>query len=217
MLLQASHTEAGIRPMACSLPKIAPHKQKPTADSSSAATVIRPTNTQDSVGAPTEYATTAATDRVAPMACANRLGGPGTNFGGPIRGAITFVASCPNGENLGPEATLARKPSANAHSSHGVWNTSVAVQSTTTIAATERAAYSFTGLGNVSSFEAAMLIRLPCSTARLVDAVTRPAGAPQHTPTRVPTSPAHQMFRDRPTRFPGQLARPAVPHEEADN
>jgi hypothetical protein len=34
----------------------------------------------------------------------------------------------------------------------------VAVQSSTTIAATDRAAYSFTGLGNFSSFEAATLI-----------------------------------------------------------
>jgi len=52
MSLQASHTDAGIRPIACSLPKIAQPRQNPTTDSSVAATVIIPTSTHDTVGAP---------------------------------------------------------------------------------------------------------------------------------------------------------------------
>src|SRR6476469_9138428 len=92
------------------------------------------------------------------MAWANRFGGPGTNRAGPSRGAMTLVANWPKSENLGPDATLATNPSANGHSSHGVWNTSVAIQSTTTIPATDRAANSLTGFGNVSNFVVAILI-----------------------------------------------------------
>ncbi len=91
------------------------------------------------------------------MACAKRLGGPGTSLGGPKRGAITLVASCPNGENRGPEATLATNPRASGQSSHGVRKTSVAMHSSTTMPATDRAAYSLTGFGNVRSFFMALL------------------------------------------------------------
>ncbi len=49
MSLQASHTEAGIRPMACSRPKATQPRQSPKADSRKAAAAIRPTNTQGSV------------------------------------------------------------------------------------------------------------------------------------------------------------------------
>jgi len=52
MSLQASHTEAGIRPMACSRPKATQPRQSPKADSRKAATEIRPTNTQGSVEDP---------------------------------------------------------------------------------------------------------------------------------------------------------------------
>src|SRR3954464_8657849 len=83
------------------------------------------------------------------MLCANRLGGPGTSFAGPKRGAITLVANCPKGENLGPAATRSRKPTANAQIHHCVWKASVKAVSVTTIPATERAAYSLTGFGNV--------------------------------------------------------------------
>jgi len=94
------------------------------------------------------------------MVCANRLGGPGTSLAGPSRGAITLVASWPNGENLGPEATLATNPRASGQSGHEVRTTSVAIHSSTTMPATERAAYSFTGFGNVSNLLTPILISL---------------------------------------------------------
>jgi hypothetical protein len=52
MSLQASQTDAGIRPTDCSLAKIAQPRQNPTTDSSVAATVIIPTSTHDTGGAP---------------------------------------------------------------------------------------------------------------------------------------------------------------------
>src|SRR6195952_5183039 len=83
------------------------------------------------------------------MDWANRFGGPGTNLAGPNRGAITLVANCPKGEYLGPAATRSRNPMASAHSSHSLRKTSVSAVSTTTMPATERAAYSLTGFGKV--------------------------------------------------------------------
>jgi len=91
-------------------------------------------------------------DSTAPMACANRFGGPGTSRGGPRRGAMMRVASRPNGEKRGPEANRSRNPMASAQRSHSVRSATVRTDNTTTNPATTRAAYSFTGFGNVSSF-----------------------------------------------------------------
>jgi len=52
MSLQASHTDAGINPIACSLPKMAQPRQNPNTDSRKAAAVIIPTSIHDTVGAP---------------------------------------------------------------------------------------------------------------------------------------------------------------------
>jgi energy-coupling factor transporter ATP-binding protein EcfA2 len=52
MSLQASHTDAGINPIACSLPKMAQPRQNPNTDSRNAAAVIIPTSIHDTVGAP---------------------------------------------------------------------------------------------------------------------------------------------------------------------
>jgi hypothetical protein len=46
----------------------------------------------------------------APIPWANRLGGPGTGFGAPSRGATTRLASAPSGDNRGPVSTRAQNP-----------------------------------------------------------------------------------------------------------
>ena len=72
---------------------------------------IMPTSIQLIQAAPRKYATIAPTDSVAPMACANRFGGPGTSFGGHgSRGTITRVTSWPHGDSDGPVATRATNP-----------------------------------------------------------------------------------------------------------
>ena len=53
--------------------------------------------------------TKAVAEKINPIVCAKRLGGPGTNLVGlPNAGTITLVASRPIGLKVGPVATLAR-------------------------------------------------------------------------------------------------------------
>ena len=79
--------------------KIVQPRQNPNADSSVAATTIAASATSAAGCWPKPTAQTAAvTDRTAPIPCANRLGGPGTYFGGrPRRGVTTRVANWPSG------------------------------------------------------------------------------------------------------------------------
>ena len=53
--------------------------------------------------------TKAVAEKINPIVCAKRLGGPATNLVGlPNAGTMTFVASRPMGLKVGPVATLAR-------------------------------------------------------------------------------------------------------------
>ena len=55
--------------------------------------------------------TKAVVEKISPIVCAKRLGGPATNLVGlPNAGTITLVASRPMGLKVGPDATLARNP-----------------------------------------------------------------------------------------------------------
>ena len=80
----------------------------PNTDSSVAATTSRATSTSAAVGAPAIHATRAAVEKVAPMAWAKRLGGPGTGRGGSrgrdAGGELTEWAQARTGEDAGPEA-----------------------------------------------------------------------------------------------------------------
>ena len=119
---------------------------------------------------------------------------------------MTLVANCPNGENLGPDATRATNPSASGHSSHSVRKIRVRMQSATTMPATDRAAYSLTGFGNLSNFVAALLIwRTHCSRRDVIGR-RRPRREPGFFPGgesaldvhNVGVSPRDQLGRDRP-------------------
>lgn len=101
-----------------STPKIAQPRQNANTDSSVAATTIRPSSTYAAPELPNpKYATTAATEMVAPMPWANRFGGPGTYFAGnDSRGVITLVTSCPSGLSVGPVSTRATNPYASGMS-----------------------------------------------------------------------------------------------------
>ncbi len=87
-------------------------RQMANADSRRAARAIVATTAQVAPDWPNPYqSTTAAVDRVAPMAWANRLGGPATGFGGQgSRGATSRVATRPSGLSLGPASTRAQNP-----------------------------------------------------------------------------------------------------------
>src|SRR5262249_22361944 len=108
----ASQTASGMTPAFISRANALQPRQYPKIDSSPAATTMKPANTIDTPTAPKpNRATTAAMVKVAPMAWANRLGGPGVGFGSSgTRGTITRVASWPSGLNRGPEATRATNP-----------------------------------------------------------------------------------------------------------
>ena len=55
--------------------------------------------------------TIAVNDKIRPIACANRFGGPGTSRGVmPMRGTSTRVARSPVGLRVGPVNTRAAKP-----------------------------------------------------------------------------------------------------------
>ncbi len=93
------------------------------------------------------------------MLCANLLGGPATNLGWTGNfGAIYSDAKRPSGLKRGPAATLARNPYSITSTSGWNPDTTVASASSTTPAATERAAYSLTGLGKVNVFDICDLI-----------------------------------------------------------
>ena len=94
----------------------------------------------------------AASDSVAPMPWAKRLGGPGTGRGATgSRGVITRVTSCPRGLSVGPVRTRARNPYAITAVSHGCSSTIASALINTTPAATRRADTSLTGSGKVKS------------------------------------------------------------------
>jgi len=83
-----------------------------------------------------------------PIPCANRLGGPGTNFGLPRkRGAKTRCANQPSGLSFGPVSTRATNPYAIGTSSQYQPVARTSAQDAATTAATVRAAFSFTGFG----------------------------------------------------------------------
>jgi protein-tyrosine-phosphatase len=86
-------------------------------------------------------------EKQTPIACAKRLGGPGTRRGGPRRGATTLVASWPSGLSVGPVSTRAQKPYASGTNIQGLRRPNAATHITTTPPATTRAATSLTGFG----------------------------------------------------------------------
>lgn len=90
-----------------------------------------------------------ATVSAAPMPCAKRLGGPGTNFGRPSFGARKRWAIHPSGDSRGPARTRPIKPVARITSATGDWVTKVSAVKRTTPPATILAARSLTGFGKL--------------------------------------------------------------------
>src|SRR5919108_6579914 len=117
MSVHSAQISAGITPARISRPNTWQPTQNANTDSSVAAATSRTSRAVTTPSAPTASATTAAVVIVAPSACANRLGGPETVFGGPSRGAITPLASAPSGDSLGPVTTRAQKPKASGDTS----------------------------------------------------------------------------------------------------
>ena len=104
------HTDAGISPARMSRPNAWQPRQNATIDSSPAATTSSASSTSAAVVAPASTRIPAAVVKAAPMPWANRLGGPGTYFGRPSRGAATRIANRPRGLRGGPVSTRAQKP-----------------------------------------------------------------------------------------------------------
>ena len=87
-----------------------------------------------------------------PISWANLLGGPGTRFSFfKTKGTTNLVAICPIGLSVGPVNNLATKPYSSKAESHVDPVMSIPMTSSRTINATDRAAYSFTGLGKENS------------------------------------------------------------------
>ena len=85
-----------------------------------------------------------------PTNWANLFGGPGTGFSGIRRtGTMSCVAIKPIGLNVGPVSTLAIKPYTRKINNQGSPVKIVAIAKANTMAATDLAATSFTGLGKL--------------------------------------------------------------------
>ena len=86
----------------------------------------------------------------APIPCANLFGGPGQYFGFKFNlGTKTRVTNCPSGLKVGPVPTRATNPYVSGIKTQ-IWSNATIVKLIqTTPAATSRAEYSFTGLGNL--------------------------------------------------------------------
>jgi hypothetical protein len=85
--------------------------QKPTKASSEAAPKSIAVSTQAAACSEhPNHRISADKENASPIAWANRLGGPATRRGAPMRGAATRVANCPSGLSFGPESTRAAKP-----------------------------------------------------------------------------------------------------------
>src|SRR5436305_15347832 len=117
-------------------------------DSSPAAATNRISTTSAAVCEAANASTSAVVDITAPIAWANRFGGPGTGLRSPSRGAIRFWAIQPSGLSVGPVSTRAQKPYAIGISSQYQPVARVTMTPTSTTPATTRAAFSLTGLGN---------------------------------------------------------------------
>lgn len=149
MSVHCAQTPSGTRPTRISRPKTLHPRQSANTASSVAATMTATRNTSPATASPKPRASTApAPVMTAPMPCAKRLGGPGTSFAGPIRGASTFVASSASGLRLGPATTRATKPTARTASSQCAEVTSATAAISATQPATTRAAFSLTVAGN---------------------------------------------------------------------
>jgi len=124
--------------------------QRPNAASSVAKTAITPSSPDAARCEPAPYQRiVAATVKSAPIACANRLAGPGEyRCATGSRGVTTVVANLPSGLRVGPVSTRARNPYASTGTSHPCWNATDTTASTATTPATVRADVSLTGFGN---------------------------------------------------------------------
>ena len=89
-------------------------------------------------------------DTINPTNWANLFGGPGTGFSGISRtGTTSRVAIRPIGLNVGPVSTLATKPYTRNSNNQSSPVKIVAMAKANTMAATDLAATSFTGLGKL--------------------------------------------------------------------
>ena len=152
MSLHSSQISAGINPHFINRPKITQPRQKPANASRLAATVSPAINTYDTVGAPSAHATDAPTVNTAPIPCANRFGGPGTNrCSRRMRGVMNRVTMVPHGLSVGPVHTRATKPYVNGTRTHHSRTIRNNTDCATAPAATNRAEVSFTGFGKLNS------------------------------------------------------------------
>lgn len=112
MSLHSAQTSSGITPRRINRANALQPRHRANTDSSVAATARAPSTIQAASGASKTSASAAAvTENTAPIACAKRLGGPGTGFASSgNRGTMTRVTSWPSGLNVGPAATRAAKP-----------------------------------------------------------------------------------------------------------
>jgi hypothetical protein len=123
-------------------------RQKAKIASSPAATTMATRNATPAASTPNPSARTAPVPVIAaPIACAKRFGGPDTSFGGPSRGAATFVANSASGLSDGPATTRSTKPTASTASSHSHPVASAMSAIAITQPATTRAAFSLTVAG----------------------------------------------------------------------
>ena len=79
MSAHSRHTDSGMTPIRISAANALHPRQMPNTDSSVAATINSPMSRSANPSAPRTQATRAAVVTVVPIACANRLGGPGTS------------------------------------------------------------------------------------------------------------------------------------------
>src|SRR6202789_3031999 len=152
MSAHSAQTCSGTSPSPISSANTRQPRHSPSTDSRPAATTSNPSTTSAAVPSPsTSPSTSAAEDIAAPIAWANRFGGPGTGRARPSAGAIRFWAVHPSGLRVGPVRTRAQNPYASGIVSQYQPVINVNALSATTPEATVRAAFSLTGFGNASS------------------------------------------------------------------
>lgn len=152
--MQRSHTSSGTNPIFISSEKVLHPAQKPKADSKKAKIARTTSNVCAIDGISSNKKINAPVEKQTPIAWANCLGGPATNLLDFIILVVRIrVDSCPIGLKDGPVSILAQKPYARNIASGNHKVIIVPMVRRKTHAATERAAYSFTGCGKENIFD----------------------------------------------------------------
>ncbi len=111
MSAHSEHTLCGINPSLIMIAKVLQPRQNPAAASRKAAAARIPSATHVPACHPgTNQKMAAMLDRPAPIAWANRFGGPATGFGFAKSGATSLDASALAGLSFGPVKARAQKP-----------------------------------------------------------------------------------------------------------